>query len=80
MIPAPERIRAFLDHKVCAVCSSPVAPFGFRVRVRSGRFGIWACMAHRHEVQAMREWAEQNPAQFNRRSTAARQPAQERLL
>lgn len=63
-VPAPEKIRAFLDAKVCAACGSPLAPFGFRVRVRAGRFGIWACMKHREQVRAMREFADAGAARI----------------
>lgn len=79
-IPSPEKIRAVLDAKVCAACGSPLAPFGFRVRVRAGRFGIWACMKHREEVRAMREYAEAGAAKLPEPMAAAARSSQGKLL
>lgn len=45
--PAGARFEGAALLHVCAVCGSPLAPWGFDVFLRSGRLGTWYCGEHR---------------------------------
>jgi hypothetical protein len=44
-LPRPSIIMSFSGHR-CAACGQP-ARFGYGVRLRQGREGLWFCGAHR---------------------------------